>query len=754
MAEKDKKLQRRYGSSFPEPGDWKNGEKWLKWIDGQRKEQETTLRDKRLHWSRHRHFRIGHQWISTRDGRLWREPSADINDVRIVQNHIGPALDFRLGILAEQRPGFRHEPIGSGVEQREIAEAQQSVAEYYFYVLRAWNVFLDAAYHAQTDGVAFVHVFVDMSQGPIKQNVELVPQADERFNNLLAQGYEPNEDGNIELPKNEEDEELEPGEEPSVIYLGDIGNRIVLAHEVVFDPEARSVNGPVDRAKWAAIRRVRSIESARLETGDDSIEGETMLQSETDVLDMPMDRTAEYTRGLPPFPTGRNRRKDGVFEYLIFISPDPLIKELEKGLWVRVIGNKFIDSGTLPGGLIPLARFTDGSSDTDIFPRPVMSDWIGDQVAINAFLSLLVKHARWFSGGRILAQKNSMLEESYSSIVGSVVEYQGIKPDVFNPVAAGADAWRLLDLMIQKLEDKTGYNDLARGKVSGTGSFQDVSGRALLGARELFERIFGPMVRASAEGATEWARLVVEYAKYLFDEPRMIPVVGGRGDLAKRLNSDSLGDKPMVYADPETMMPLPRAMRQQMLFEMLQSGMISLQTYQKRAPYAEIRNVHMGETDQWDRAQWINTVIEERWQELVGLEPIVLYNGDNIPVLWQDDPAIHKAALQEIVLDERKPWQLRKLTMDRWGIYDQLERAKMNPMIPVPFEVIGVPMDRPILPPQPVAVPGQLPPGTAPEGMGLAAPEMSGSPLPPQETAIPLGEFGAVEQAPPPTTEA
>src|SRR5690348_11771604 len=72
-------LRRKFGPDFPELTST-NGPDWRKWIEGQRKKQEPIMRDKRLHWSRHRHFRAGHQWISTRDGRLWREIQSDTND--------------------------------------------------------------------------------------------------------------------------------------------------------------------------------------------------------------------------------------------------------------------------------------------------------------------------------------------------------------------------------------------------------------------------------------------------------------------------------------------------------------------------------------------------------------------------------------------------------------------------------------------------------------------------------------------------
>lgn len=734
-------LRRKYGAGFPKIEDWEDGKQWRLWVEGERKTQEPIMRDKRLHWSRHRHFRFGHQWISSRDGRLWREPQADVNDVRPVLNMVGPALDFRLGLIMEQKPGFRTEPIGSGTAERESAEAQQSVSEYYFYLLRAWNVFMDALFNAQTDGVSFVHIYIDPQAGPTKEDVEIVPSTDERYAGLVAQGYQQEGDG-VLLPYLDEGVQGPPDAQARTLTGGDLACRIIMAHEVIFNPEARSINGPVDKAKWCVIRRMRSVQDARLETGLAEIDSEMTITSQSDVLDMPIDRSMGWQRGLPPFPTRRQRVQDGVPEYLIFITPDIATQGLEQGRWLRVVGNVIVESGEeLPGGVIPLARFTDGSPDNDIFPRPTMSDWIGDQIIINALAGTLLKHARFFGGGRMLTVKNTLLEESYSNIVGSVVEYQGQKPDMLQPTAAGQDLWELLSFFVKKLEDKMMYNDAARGNPSGDSSMQDVSGRAVLASQQLYERAFGPAVRAASEGATEWAHIVVKYAQWLFDEPRLIPMVGGRGDLAKMISGDDLGKRVMVYVDPETMMPIPRTLRQQIIEDQFSKGLITIETYRQRSPYADIRNINAGGVEQWARAQWINTLLEENWEQLgqmAQVDPMAAFDPKNsMAVLWQDDPAIHKAALNEIVLNERKPWIMRQFAFDRWGVYDQMERAKLDQtgMTQIPYEVLGIPKDRVaaqapmVAQAMPAPTGGPSGPQTLPAVGTSAAPSNSGVPV-------------------------
>jgi hypothetical protein len=772
--DKGKRLQRVYGPDFPK--DVKNGEEWRQWVKKQMREQDSFRRDSQMHYSRYDNFRAGKQWISTRDGRTWKEPNADKAQLRPVLNLLGPALDFRLGILMEQRPGFKVEPLTSGTAGREIAEAQQAVVEYEFYQQRAWLTFLDAMFWAQTHGAAFVHVYVDKTGGPEHKDVELIAPTDDRYLDFKAAGYQVDEEtGAVMLPLDESGNIAAPDTKVLMINEGILRSRVVLAAETLVDPEGRSVNGPIDPAKWFLTRRVRDVRVARLETGLEDLEPDTAIAS-ADGDESAGELDQRWSRGIPSFPTARTKRtREAVYEYNIYIAKDK--NGFPNGAWVRVVGDKVVlesdEEEGLPGGVIPFARFTDGSSDPQMYPKPVVSDWIGDQISINALLGSLLQHARTVGTGRVLAQKNTVLEETYSKIAGSVLEYTGQKPEIVGGSGAGRDNWQLLTFLISQFENKSGWNNMARGQVTGGSSgsgMQDVSGRALLGAKELFERTFGPSVRAAAEGASEWASVVIKYAQHIYDTPRMIPSVD-RPDLARMIDKKMLGDRPVVFVDPETLMPLPRALRHQMLFDHLEKGIITQAEYRRRAPYADIRNLTMGETEQWQRAQWVNQLIEERYEELAAMDPVMLFSPDaGLPIFWQDNPGVHKQALNELILNDRKQWTVRKMAADRWGIYDQLERAQMQPPggvdqatgaplpgAPVPWEVVGVPSDRVQMPAPAAPAPGMPPagPGVAPAGGGESAPMVGTSPAPEMspmvtgasgQAAAPLGTYGSVEE--------
>lgn len=723
------RLKAKYGGTFPDLDAMKDlgprakGEQWVQWLQDQLEVQSGTMRDKQLHWTRHRLFRWGHQWISSRDGRTWREPEARNNRVRRVFNIIGPGLDFRLGILQEQRPGWKHEPLpGQGTGGREVAEAQQSLVEHVYKTQKIWRLSVLCYAQAQTDGVAFLQVYVDKNKGPSVQRIRRVSAEDERHDGLIAAGYDVDDDGSVVLPLGPSHEALDPGSEASSFQAGEICTRLLLASEVFSDPEAETVNGPNVPARWMLVRRPRDLQAARTETNDPELESDGDARY-TDLYGNAMDTTQRWSMGLPPFPRKRlARNEENVWDWTVYLSPDPDIGK--DGLCVRVLGRTQVSSKKLIKGVIPLARITDGSSDTDMFPRPDMSDWISEQATVNALGSKIMEYSRMHAGSRLLSLKDTMIEETYNNITGSIIEYRGKKPDVLEPPRVSPDLWGMFRDSVSRLENLIGHNDLNRGQVSNVDSgFQDVSGRAILGAREMSERQFGPMIRAAADGLTDWAEIVVLYAQHLYQTPRLIPMVG-RPDLAKALKAEDIAGPPSVFLDPQTLVPLPRALRNQMLVDHLDRGMISQAEYAKRSPYAEIQNLNMGEVDQWNRAQWINTMLEERWEEYEAMDAIEMYApASGIPVVWQDVPETHMSALEELVLDDRKPEGLRKLARDRWGLYAELARSKNHPIELEMGLQTGQPVPRPPAPLEVLGVPNMVPQAGSPSKQQRTGPQ-------------------------------
>lgn len=769
MSEKLKRLRRAFGDELPEEVlELKDltsreledeerkqaSEAMAKWLNQRIGEQYDTMVSKRIHWSRNRLFKQGHQWITTRDAKTWRELDSHTQRIRAVVNHIGPALRFRRALLEEQRPGWRAEPVpGHGVSGRETAEAQQSVVEWYYRKQKVFQQMLDAATHAQTDAVSFLQVYVDKDLA--KEEMRLIPRGDARYESFKAQGFQETPAGVLAQV---DDADLA---KRTVSTGEDIKTRVVEGWFVYADAEAITINGPESPARWLAILRPRDLQSAQQELGDVELEADDGVY--THLPGLHPHELDKFNKGLPPYPESREYRSgDMVWDAMVYLRHKDLP---DGGLWYRTLGGYLMESGKLPDGLIPVIAVRDGSDDPDLFPGPVMSDWIGPQMALNAAFSKILEYMRNRAGTTLLALKDTLIQESYTSGSSVVLEYQGQKPDMMPPNRVSPDMWNTIQYLQSTLEDLHGWNDLARGKVAGDSvqGFQDVSGRAVLGAQEMFERQFGPMIRAMASAASNWAEVVVAYARELFTTPRMIPMAS-RPDLAKRLDKTNLGSGCGVTMDPATLMPMPRALRNQMLQDMVQQGMIPLETYRENSPFAEVRNVRMGSTPQWERAQWVNTVLEDRAEELMDADPIYLYDpSTGLGVFWQDDPQTHMRALNELVLDERKSWSARKLAADRWGVYADLDRSKNFPM---ELELQGLP--RPVAPAEAIGVPNSVPqhqtpqeqqrpqaasgqgnvPGQAAQPGSSPTPEMAGpgSTRGSTQSPQPLGTVGRAEQ--------
>lgn len=732
-----RRLERKFGAGFPKDLKKATAQEIKHWLHNQRQMQESVMRERRLIARRLRHFRAGYQWISTRDNKTYHVPKADKNTIQITDNRFGPALDFRHNVVTENRPGFKHMITKSTVAAREQAEAQQAVAQYYYFKLRAWNVFSEALYHAQTDGVAFIQVFIDPNMGENYEQAEMIAPGDERYEGLVAEGYERRDDGMILVSVNEFGDLLSPDAPVAIASKGDLSSRVVLAYDTLADPEAKTFNGTTNPAKWFAVRRVRDVHIARIETGNDKLEVEVNDDNDDGFGEM-----LSTQRSSLPFPVSRQRIKEGVYDTTVFLRDN---EDFSEGAWIRTVGTEVIATGdSLPGGKIPFAAVGDGSPDPELYKRPIATDWVASQMAINSVESMIAAHIRAYGAGRILALKGTQLYDTLTNGMAQVTEYEGAKPEFSSGTPMGQDAWSFLNFLIKKFEDDTGHSAFARGQVTGQqgGGLQDVSGRAVLATREVFERQFGPLIRAAAEGATEWAELIVAHAAFLFkDEPaQLIPVVGDRPDLARRISAEQLEGECLVFADPQTMMPMPAALRHQVLFDYRKEGLISDSTFLRRSPYSDITNLHNGDADQWQRAQKVNMQLEERIEEFAALTPIEMFSPDRgLPILWADEPLTHMEALREIILNDRHRWALRKLAMDRYGLYEMLARAKADPMLPVPAEVLGVPLDRLTTPVPPMAAP------TADQAPQPAAPVSAVMPPSQMDMAAPLGSMGNEE---------
>lgn len=637
--------QALYGHDFPaireghQPGDW------AAWVRGRWAAHRGSV-EKHLHLvERNRLFRAGQQWVSARGNGNWREPMKPVDSTRAVENMIDKALDQRLQIANDQRPGFREEPVSYDPKEKKKAEARQLGVEYQ-YDQQAMDEHRQVAdFWSQTDGVAFWQTFWDPDAGPW----------DERMGNA------PND------------------KRP----LGDLRTRTLRVEQVRVSANATRVDAPY----YVIIREVIPATEAAYRYGVAGVNpnASTLTALGGGEAEHGMNRWVldQTTVGEGD----RLRNQETVERYTIYIERQADV--LPDGLEMVVIGDAVIwGPGPLLFKVIPVVDVRDGSTDPSYYPRPIMEQWIDSQMRVNALKSAYIDSIRVNKGGRFLARAGAIAQETFIGGGTSVIEVNGAigsLDDVIKPVAGfsiGQDVKDLLELEIKAFENASGYNDQSRGQISG-----DASGRAILAAREQLERVFAPGVKAKARAFTKWAKIQVAGMAFGYDVPRDLGTTGnGRPDLARQLTKDEFDGPCDMKVDEETLMPMPRVYRQFLLDGYLDRGLITPQQYMRRQSTAMTTSLDTPDEDQDARAQRIVEAIQLR-------QPVP-------EMRWQDNEAIHQDVLErEIILQDDLEPDIIAAAQQRWSdLANQSMMKQGGGAPPMPGAPQGVPGPAPTPP--------------------------------------------------------
>lgn len=607
-----------YGSECPLAKDTEpKREDWGKWVEALWDLHKEGKR-KRLHLvQRNRYFRAGSQWVSSKQNAPWREPPKSPNASRFVMNMVAPALDQRQQVVSEQRPGFRTRPQTQDVDDLKRAEVQQVALEYQYDQQNMPAILRETYYWAGTDGVAFWHLYWEPEAGPWH--------------------------------------ETEIGER---MRLGDARTEILRIEQVCV-----SANASANQRPWYwIVKKTIPLADAVAKYGDVAMKADTARTRGTNEDLTSTDGLMRHGLELP----GVDELMQGqetVDHFTLYCEPSEYLPE---GMQIVSIGCYPVYVGPLMYGVVPMVRVSDGSSDPAFFPQALMEHWVEDQVLCNGIISKWIDNVRRNAGGSLLARPKALSAETMIGGNLSIweVKGQGSLTEQVYPLpgfSVGSDAKELLALAKKNFEDKSGWNDASRGSYSDA-----ASGRAILAQRESLERIFAEPVNAVARAMVDWGKILIHILRFGYDIPRTIGIVGAsRSDLAQQLSSDDFDGVADVEIDPETLMPMPRALRLFLLDQMFERGVLTPQEYRRRLPYAYTRNLDTPDEDHQARAKRVADAIRSG-------KPVP-------PVIWQDNEAIHQDVLErEILLQPDIDPQVFAQADARWKALAQQAAMKMG----------------------------------------------------------------------------
>lgn len=636
-----------YGSDFPLLDQEADDQDWASWAEGLW-QRHTSGVESRLHLTeRNRFFRKSIQWISAQGLGVWREPFKPRDAARVTHNVIAPALDQRVQLVSEQRPGFRTRPASHDPSDMKKAEAQQMALEYQWDQQEMPRVMAEMAYWAGTDGVCFVELQWDPERGPWHEAFDIEP--------VSGQPVPIGPDG-------------QPAETPHRFPLGDIRPVVRRVEHVRVSAEASATRKPwywVIKETMPAAQAIREYGPDVVARGNDT--HSTRMGERVGLLgSMPSQRLGY----MIPEPNELHLEQDTVDRIIVYCEPSEYLKN---GLHLIVIGQRRIYQSGLLWGVVPIARMTDGSTDPAFYPQPIMDGWVDTQMRINAVLSKWVENVRLNAGPRIISKANSLVGETFVGGTMSNIEVKGLGSvaDSVRPLqgfSLAGDALQLFNLEMKTFEDLSGWNQVSRGQFS-----SEQSGKAILAIRESLERVFAPPISAAALFATDWSKLALAGMHWGYDVPRTVAVVGtSRPDLGRALQADDFDGVIDVFVDPETLMPMPRALKLVLLKEMYQMQLMGPQEYRRRMPFSYIEQLGSADEDQEARA---NRCVD------------ALKNGQWPQILWQDNEAIHQDVLErQLILPDDTDPRVHQMALTRWeqlAIQAQQKMQAMGGMAPM-----------------------------------------------------------------------
>lgn len=626
-SENDALLRRAlYGHDFPAADDVNepDASAWSSWCRGLWDSRREAVQ-MHLHLvERNRLFRAGQQWISASGMGPWREPARPRDAARVVYNMIDKALDQRLQIMMDQKPGFSVTPVTQDPEDRRKAQAQQMALEYQYEQQEMPRMAREASFWAQTDGVSFWHEFWNPNRGPW----------DERMGDIAGQ------------------------KKP----MGDIGCQTLRVEQVRVSPNATATQKP----HWVIIREVISRSEAAYRYGITGLDAaNTMMSTGNGPTYSGSEGIGAWVLSQTTIGEGQRLRDEDVTErFTVYLEPHPDV--LPEGMQMVVVGDEVVfGPSPLMWNVIPVVPIRDGSSDPSYYPRPIMEQWVDHQMRTNALLSKWIENIRVNAGGRFLTRPNAIATETFMGGVTSMIEIRGAGPmsDSIQPVqgfSVGNDVKEALALEKSAFENASGWNTVSRGQVTGE------SGRAIIASREQLERVFSPCVSALALAYTDWGKITLAGMAWGYDMPRSLGAIGkGRPDLARAVSSSDFDGQSDVKVEATSMMPMPMAFRMYLLDNWLQTGVIDMKEYRRRQMFAVATNIASPDDDQEARAKRVADAIRMQTE---------------VPEMrWVDDESIHQDVLQrELLLQDDVAPEIIAAAMERWTMLANQAQQKQG----------------------------------------------------------------------------
>lgn len=448
--------------------------------------------------------------------------------------------------------------------------------------------------------------------------------------------------------------------------------------------------------------------------------------------------------------------QDGGFALCLELFSKPCAKYPE-GRYIVTAGRRLLKKQqTIPGNFqhthtnpYPCIEFCDDNSPGQFWPDAFIERLVPLNSEYNEYRSKVAEHMSMSMFPKLMVSKQLNLDEgAYTSEAGERLDINtppGIQlPSFLAPPNVAGDTWNILNTIRKEMDDITLIFPSAVGSTGGSNSGFQTN---LL--QEAADQVHGPAVARNAMALEEAYIKIRHLMKQFYSIPRLI-TIAGKNNIPEvyEFTRDSIDEQADVRIEPDTMMPMLRSVRVDMIRGMYGDGLFGNKddaSVRKRV----MDMIRMGYSDfEVDR--------EQRDQEQAQLENIQMIRGEQLkkPEVWENHQIHWESHVDLFKSPEAADWDEARRVDTAWhaivhlSYIDQEAALKMSGEFGLRDQLQKLlDLQKPPAPPPAPPAPAMGPP---PPGLELPQADPMMAALQGGLPAAPTPQFPVGPTAPPP----
>jgi len=355
-------------------------------------------------------------------------------------------------------------------------------------------------------------------------------------------------------------------------------------------------------------------------------------------------------------------------------------------LIVRV-GEVIVYDDAFPDGVFPYTPLFDEPAPLTAMGRPSVNDMVPLQDTINRQWTAIDQEARLSGVGRWVSWELPGIPEQLTPEDRTVIQvpmngktmHRSLK-DMFHrldPAQAGSDRWRLLDQAKRALQDVAAFHEVSRGQVPPGVD----SGVAIEHLLEEERGQLAKAIRALKSSLEHWGSVQMQIARKNYGS--IARWLGSEeedmGFILESVDGPSLPDPDELTIELQGLKPQSETAFKAEVKEALGLKIIEPREARQLLDLGRgLTGAYTSQSRHYRRARWLNLAIEKgeyrvqpapptadprTGEPIEGLMDVVFPDGRPFVLPDDDDHAIHMLVLDEIALDEQKPWPTRQVAL-------------------------------------------------------------------------------------------